>query len=75
MGMSKRQKDKNREELSNDARQDSPDRINKVPPVKAILPLASWDVLPNLVHFSPRTDTMMDARPRSRAIIIKARHP
>jgi hypothetical protein len=53
---------------------DTPDKMNKLPPDRMISPLACSEVLPISVHFSPRTDTMMDARPRSRAMIIRARH-
>lgn len=53
---------------------DTPDKMNKLPPVRVILTLTCSEVLPIFVHFSPSTDTMMDARPRSRAMIIRARH-
>ena len=45
-----------------------------IPPVTAILALACSVAEPILMHFNPNRDTIIQARPRSREMIIRARH-
>lgn len=53
---------------------DSPPRTARIPPVPATLAF-DWSVAePILMHLSPSRETIMEARPSSRATIIRARH-
>jgi len=47
--------------------------MNITPDVRLILPLDSSDVLPSLVHFRPIVARTTDSKPRTSAIIIRAR--
>lgn len=53
---------------------DSPARMLRIPPVTAILALDSSVAEPILMHFSPSRATIMEPRPSSREMIIRARH-
>lgn len=49
-----------------------PERMNRMPPLRAICSLTFSDVLPIFVHLSPSTEMMMEARPMIRDMIIRA---